>query len=149
MPASALKIEMIGRKELEAAIKRNPQKVLKEGRLYITRGLAVYKQGILRSPWRVGGNGGGAPVSNDSRFPRSNQRQRSGNLRDSHQTTIRGLVGRIGPNKSLSPYANFVHEGTRKMKKRPWLDHVKKTKDGKITKLYNRMLKNIVADLAE
>lgn len=138
----------IGLKELRAAINRNPQKVLDEARLFLARGLAVYKAGIIRDPWRIGAHGGGAPVSNDPRYRRRYQRQRSGNLRDSHVTQIDGLVGTIGPSQALAPYGIFVHKGTRRMQGRPWLDYVKQTQDGAIESLYRRMLQNIVQDLA-
>jgi hypothetical protein len=142
-------IQWIGLKELRAAIARNPQKVLDEARLFLTRGLSVYKQGIIRDPWRVGGLAGGSPVSNDPRYPRKFQKQRSGNLRDTHITEINGLEGRIGPNLQTAPYAKFVHHGTRHMRGRPWLDYVKQNKEGEIEKLYRGMLSNIVGDLAK
>lgn len=139
----------IGLKELQAAIARNPQTVLDQARLFLTRGLAVYKAGIIRDPWRIGGRGGGAPVSNDPRYPRKYQRQRSGNLRDSHITNINGLQGTIGPNMSAAPYAGYVHGGTRRMQGRPWLDYVKESQDTNIQDLYRKMLGNIVSDLAK
>ena len=112
------------------------------------RGLAAYKQGIIRDPWRMGGRGGGAPVSNDPRYKRKYQRTRSGNLRDSHVSVIDGLQGVIGPNESVAPYAKFVHHGTRNMQGRPWLDYVKTTQSGAIESLYRKMFTNIVQDLA-
>jgi len=142
-------LQWVGLKELRNAIRRNPQKVLDEGRLFLSRGLAVYKAGIIRNPWRIGGRGGGSPVSNDPRYPRRYQRQRSGNLRDSHTTQINGLKGTIGPNTSIAPYAAYVHGGTRRMQGRPWLDYVKSTQDGAIEDLYRKMLVNIVHDLAK
>lgn len=142
-------IEFIGLKELQAAIKRNPQKVLDEARLFLTRGLAQYKSGIINDPWRIKGPGGGSPVSNDPRYPRKYQRQRSGNLRDSHTTTINGLEGIIGPNLRVAQYAGYVHQGTRSMQGRPWLNYVKQNKQGAIERLYKEMLGNIVGDLAK
>ena len=143
-----MSIQWVGLKELRAAIARNPQKVLDEARYFLTRGLASYKSGIINDPWRIGGKGGGVPVSNDPRYPRKFQRQRSGNLRDTHITEINGLEGRIGPNLQLAPYAKYVHHGTRRMQGRPWLDYVKQNKEGEIEKLYRGMLNNIVGDLA-
>jgi hypothetical protein len=128
-------IEIIGLRELTMAVARNPQKVLDEARKFLTRGLAVYKAGIIRSPWRVGGAGGGSPV-------------RTGNLRDTHLTQIGGLEGRIGPNLQAAPYAKFVHHGTRHMAGRPWLEFVKASSDTQIESLYRGMLKEIVGDLA-
>lgn len=142
-------VEFIGYKELSDAIKRFPQKSLDEGRLFLTRGMAVYKKGIIREPWRVGGIGGGSPVSNDPLYKRKNQKQRSGNLRDTHVTEISDLQATIGPNDQTAPYAKYVHEGTRRMMGRPWLDYIKRTKDPDIQKLYQAMLGNIVSDLAK
>ncbi len=130
----------IGMGELQLAIKRNPQKVIDETRTFLTRGLAIYKKGIITNPWRMDGNGGGAPVA----------ARNGGNLRDTHQTDITGFVGRIYPTAS---YASYVHgiEGmprTRSYKLRPWLDHVKKDKQSKIETLYRQLLMNISKDLA-
>lgn len=126
----------IGLKALKLAVKRNPQKVLNEGRNFISRGLAAYKRGIIRSPWRLRSNAGGAPVS-------------TGHLRDTHITKVSGLKGTIGPNLAVAPYARYVHHGTRRMPGRPWLDYVKDSKSAEIETLYRRMLKNIVGGLAK
>ena len=143
-------IKVLGLRELQAAVKRNPQTVLEEGEKFLIRGLAVYKRGIINDPWRVGGDGGGAPVSNDPRYKRKDQEQRSGNLRDTHLTKIDGLKGIIGPNQRLAPYAEYVHDGTPggQMAGRPWLEYVKSNKDDDIEDLYLDMLNNIVSDLA-
>lgn len=142
-------IKIVGMKELRDAVARSPQKVLDEGRLFLTRGLSVYKRGIINNPWRIGGIGGGAPVSNDPRYPRKYQKQRSGNLRDSHMTVINGLQGIIGPNIQVAPYAKYVHHGTKRMQGRPWLEYVKVNRDNEIEDLYRAMLRNIVGDLAK
>lgn len=128
-------VNWIGLKELQAAIKRNPQRVLSEARTYLTRGIAEYKRGIIRNPWRIGGIGGGVPV-------------RTGNLRDTHHTTISNLSAAIGPDK-FNRYAKFVHGGTRRMQARPWLDYVQREKEGKIEEHYRVMLTNIVRGLAK
>ena len=128
-------IEIIGLRELQAAVARNPGRVQKEGRNFLQRGLAKYKQGIIRNPWRLGQNGGGSPV-------------KTGNLRDTHETQISGLEGRIGPNTALARYARYVHQGTRRMHPRPWLEYVKQSKDAEIRVLYGELLQNIVKDLA-
>jgi hypothetical protein len=147
-------IKINGLKEFKAAVARNPQMVLGEVKNFLVRGLAVYKAGIIRNPWRVGGSGGGAPVSNDTRYSRKYQRQRSGSLRDSHVTEIKGLVGTIGPDTAVAPYAAYVHgvEGfprKRAYQLRPWLDYVKEAKDKDIEVLYLKMLDNVTADLAK
>lgn len=142
-------VKVIGLKEFQQAIKRNPQRTVDEVKNFLTRGLAVYKKGIVNNPWRIGGKAGGSPVSNDPRYPRAYQRQRSGNLRDTHITKVETWRGSIGPNLQAAPYGIFVHEGTGKMEKRPWLDYVKKNKQSQIKKLYRGMLENIVKDLAK
>jgi len=147
-------VKLIGLSGLLAAIKRNPTRVKARARTMIQRGLAVYRSGIINDPWRIGGRGGGAPVSNDPRY-RSNsnkgyQRARSGNLRDTHTTEISGLQGWIGPNTQAAPYAAAVHNGTRRgLQARPWLDYVKKNKAGDISRLYRGMLKQIGSDFAK
>lgn len=127
--------QWIGLRELRAAIRRNPQMVLNEARRFLTHALAAYKRGIIREPWRVGGVGGGAPV-------------RTGNLRDTHITKVNSLSASIGPNTRAAPYARYVHEGTRRMRKRPWLEYVKRTKAAEVDDLQRGMLRNVVRDLA-
>ena len=155
-------IKFIGLKELKAAVRRNPRSVKRAADTFLTRGLAEYRRGIINDPWRVGGRGGGAPVSNDPRYrSRSNrgyQKARSGNLRDSHKPIIRGLQGFIGPNESQAPYAKYVHgnkahpvrvKGTKKLKTRPWLDYVKDERDVFIKRHYRQMLRTISRSLAQ
>ena len=127
-------IKWIGLKEFQTAINRNPQRVLSEVRLYLTRGLAEYKRGINRNPWGVGAVGGGVPVA-------------TGNLRDTHHTQVERFRASVGPDPFFK-YAKFVHDGTRRMKARPWLDFVRESKDKDIQKHYDVMMNNIVRDLA-
>ena len=138
-------IKFIGIDSLKRAIDRNPRKALNETRLFLIQGMKKYREGVIRNPWRVGGTGGGAPVSNDPRYPRKYQRGKSGNLRDSHKTIISTLQGSIGPD---TKYAKYVSYGTRYMQPRPWLDYVKKNQDGAIQILYRTLLQNIVSDLS-
>ena len=46
-------------------------------------------------------------------------------------------------------FAGFVHEGTSRVKKRPWLDWVKMDKDKEIQKLEQDMLEKLTEDLAK
>jgi len=147
-------ITIIGLKELREAMKRNPVQVKESAQRYLVRAMAVYRSGIINSPWRVGGQGGGAPVSNDPRYRTNSnkgfQKARSGNLRDTHRTQIRALSAMIGPNQQAAPYAAAVHGGTsRGLKARPWLDYVKENKDREVQTLERDMLKSIVRDLAK
>lgn len=143
--------EFIGLKELIAAIRRNPQKVLDSGRTFLSKGITTYKRAIIRNPWRMGGSGGGAPVSNDPRYSRRHQLQRSGNLRDTHQTEINGLQAKIYPTAKYAPYVHGIEGWPRKRsyQLRPWLDYAKKTQAGVIQELYRVMLREITEDLAK
>lgn len=127
--------EWVGLRELQAAVARNPRKVLSEARQFLTRGIAVYNRGILRNPWGVSSSGGGAPV-------------RTGNLRDTHMRVVTGLMASIGPDTARAPYAKYVHSGTKRMRGRPWLEYVRAQSDSEISNLYRDMLKNITTDLA-
>ena len=72
-------VRIIGLRELQLAVRRNPNKVQNEAKAFLSRGLAEYKRGIIRSPWGISSGGGGVPVS-------------TGNLRDQHMTRINGLL---------------------------------------------------------
>jgi hypothetical protein len=133
-------IQWIGLKELQRAIKRNPQKVQSEARKFLVRGMAVYKSGIIRNPWRMGSSGGGSPVA----------AVHGGNLRDTHHTEVSGLQARIFPTASYAPYVHGIEGYPRKRtyQLRPWLIYVKNTKEGEIARLQDELLHNIVRDLA-
>jgi len=146
-------IKIIGLKELKMAVKRHPDKIKKSAQTYLVRSMAVYRSGIINDPWRVGGKGGGAPVSNDPRYQnkrnKKSQKARSGNFRDTHVTDIQALRAMIGPNEDAAPYAAAVHDGSdRGLKARPWLEYVKEDKDSEIQKLERDMLRDITNDLA-
>ena len=128
-------IKLLGMKEFELALARNPLLIKTELKLFIQRALAKYTEGILRNPWAVGATGGGSPVL-------------TGNLRDTHVTEIGNFEGRIYPNTNKAPYALFVHEGTGKMKARPWLDYVKKSKNSEILELEKQMMDKLIKDLS-
>lgn len=128
-------VRWVGVKELKDAIRRNPRKVADETNKFITRGLSKYRRGTMNRPWRVGGQGGGAPVD-------------TGNLRDTHVTKISKFEGTFGPNTRAARYARWVHEGTRRVEGRPWLDYVKEQNEHRIQSLYRELLRNISSDLA-
>lgn len=121
---------------LKRAIARSPQAVKDETRLFLTRGMAAYKGFIIRNPWRMSGSGGGAPVA----------AAHGGNLRDTHRTSIGQWSAIIKPTAKYAPY---VHEGTFRMKARPWLDYAQQQADGQISILSNQLLDNITKDLAD
>lgn len=126
-------IKVIGLKEFQTAIKKNPQRIVTAIGVFLTRAIAAYNRGIIRKPWRIGQSGGGAPVD-------------TGNLRDTHHHEIKKWQARIFP---TAKYAYYVHDRPKYHHPRPWLNYVKKTKDKEIKKLEKEMLKNVVANLAK
>lgn len=129
-------IQYVGFKELEKAIKRNPRTVLDQTRSFLQRSMALYRSGIQNNPWRVGESGGGAPV--DTR-----------NLLQSHAVVYENFKASIGPSRNNQvSYAPFVHEGTKRMTARPWLDYAQQNNEQGVQRLYQELLKNIVIDLA-
>lgn len=135
---SQFRLTKRGFKELRAAVQRNPRKVMREVGMFLARGIAVYNRLIIRSPWRLGQSGGGAPVD-------------TGNLRDTHRREVQQWSARIYP---TAPYAAYVHgiDGyprKRSYQLRPWLDYAHDRGATEITKLHNTMLENIVGDLAK
>jgi HK97 gp10 family phage protein len=126
-----------GIREFEAAIKRNPQRTLNELKNFFVRALAQYRQVITQTPWTLFAKSGGSPV-------------KTGNLRGSHGTIITALQASIAPDRNTSaPYAKYVHDGTRRMKPRPWLDYAFNKKKNDVNKLAAEMLKTITSDLAK
>jgi HK97 gp10 family phage protein len=125
MPPIAVKIE--GLSKLQSAIRRSPQTVIDEIGKFLARAGAKYRASILNSPWMVGATGGGSPVA-------------TGNLRDTHQTTIEKASLVIKP---TAPYAEFVHEGTRRMKARPWLAFAVEQNTQEIDRLLQDMMNGI------
>lgn len=117
---------------LRQAISRNPGMVLSETRKFLQRGIASYMRTIGNNPWRLGGKGGGSPIA-------------TGNLKSSHRHEIGTWEAKITP---TAKYAIYVHEGTRKMEGRPWLDYTEKVNQSEIDKLQVELLDNIVKDLA-
>lgn len=136
---SDFKISIQGLKELKAAIERNPQMVTDETKKFLQRAVAAHMRTIINTPWRMGGSGGGVPVA----------MKNGGNLKDSHRTEFRPFEARIFPEMARARYAGFVHEGTRKMHARPWLDYALQKNSNEVVRLSNELLANLVGDLAK
>lgn len=118
---------------LKSAVKRNPAKVYQETQDFFARGLREYNTYIFRAPWRIGGTGGGAPVA-------------TGNLRDTHARQILPWEAKI---TATAHYAQFIHDGTRRMQARPWLEYAQNAAAGAINQLAKQLLDNVVRDLAQ
>lgn len=134
---SDFSIEFRGLHELQAAVRRNPHRVLSEVGKFLVRGMAAYNRVILRNPWRRGSSGGGVPVA-------------TGNLRDTHRREFEPWSARIYP---TAPYAPYVHglkgfARRRTYALRPWLDFAKEQSDKEIRELEMQMVEAIIRDLA-
>lgn len=122
--------------KIKEAIRRNPTMVRQETNNFLVRSQAVLKQNINQDPWRVGGSGGGSPLL-------------SGNLKKSHEYTLRPFELRIDVNERKSDYARYVHGGTRNMEGRPWLRYAEQNSESKINAHAKTLLENIVNDLGK
>lgn len=134
---SNFNIKLKGEKDFIRALKRNPRKVKQETGDFIQRAMAVYKRGIRNNPWDVGSSGGGVPVD-------------TSNLRDlGHNYDKRPWEGVISVDTNNYEYGEYVHEGTKYMEARPWLEYVFDNNQRKIRELQDKMLNNITQDLAK
>lgn len=64
----------------------------------------------------------------------------TGFLRSSHQTMFRNLYGEVSPSAN---YAIFVHEGTRYMRKRPFLLEATQSKEGAVQRNFEGAVQNV------
>lgn len=69
----------------------------------------------------------------------------TGYLRSSHQTAFRSLYGEIMPKAN---YAIYVHEGTYKMKARPFLLKAVQSKEQAIQKNFTGAVQNVLDKIA-
>jgi len=139
----SIKVRIQGLEGLKKALKRNPETVIREGKKFIVRGMAVASKMMFRPPWQVGdrsGKGKGVPVG-------------SGNLRGTHQKRVMGLKGIIYP---TAPYAKYVHgygygevNSRTKVTSRPWLNRIGEDMIKDVEKLQTTFLKNLTKDLAK
>ena len=131
-----MKIEIRGMRELQRAFSKNPEVVRKESGKLMVRAKAEYMRIIMRSPWQLGGRGGGAPV-------------KTGNLRDTHVQRITdfSMIIRPEPTRRFPNYSDYVHEGTSRLKSRPWLDYAVNQAEEKVNNLINEMTGNIIKNL--
>lgn len=127
---------------LEQAIARNPAKIKQLVGIFLVRSRAFYMSTINSSPWRVGGSGGGVPI-NVQNVPGR------GNLKASHDESISPWQWKVQVNERKAPYAGYVHDGTRKMNERPWLDYSIDINRGRFELQQQELLENIVSDLAK
>jgi len=130
-----MKFEIKGDDELIRAIQRNPQKTREEVGKFLPRVIAIYNRSIIRNPWKMGMSGGGSPA--DTR-----------NMIDQHHREIKQMEARIYVDESVN-YRWYVHEGTMRMKERPWLNYAMDSNKSEVKQLQGELLKELVKDLAK
>jgi len=132
-----MKITVKGLNQLRRAFRKNPDYVKRRGLQMMTRLKRAYQTEIIRSPWEVGGSGGGTPVG-------------TGSLRDSHEYRVSPTRMTAGiPEYKAKEYGIYVHEGTSLMDARPWLDYAHEKLESDREKAFKRFLGDVVNNLAE
>jgi hypothetical protein len=119
-----------GFSELVKAVSEAPQRIRDEVGKFLVRGIAVYNRIIYRSPWQVGGGAGGAPVA-------------SRNLLGAHLKQFNPWNARIYIDDHVK-YAQYVHDGTKNMSARPWLDYAAQAGQEDVDRLSVDLLDNIL-----
>lgn len=136
-------VKSITEAQLIRAINLAPREIEREGKIYLQRGISEYKRVAVQStPWRVGKNGGGIPRD-------------TGNLRERHQTRIKGMRATFGVSDSAVPYAKYVH-GRRAgeinsrtgVESRPWLDYARNKAEKRVEKHYNTFMDAVLKHIA-
>jgi hypothetical protein len=129
-------IQLVGSKQLIDKMNESPAIVVKHYGYFIKRVMAVYKSLIRREPWRVGesGEGKGTPWA-------------TGYMRSQHyEVQIDKYTFAL---RATAPYALAVHDGTEgRMEGRPWLDIAQKEGEKEEKKLEDKMLTDIINELA-
>lgn len=127
-------LKLIGAKEFEKAIARNPKVVLYEGKKLIQRTKSYITRQLVNNPWRIGdmsGKGKGIPVL-------------TGRLRGSLLSKfIRPLTAKLYINMSQVAYANAVHNT------RPFMDRAKTDAMPLVKKESKKFLKIVVKELSK
>lgn len=120
---------------LKSAISRNPAVVQTEARKLFVRVGSFVDRFLSTSPWRVTGAFGGVP-------------QATGELlRNARQRKFGALSMTIYTDTAVVPYAKFVHDGTSRMKARPYYDAAmagtKKAQDDAIGVFLDNTIKSL------
>lgn len=135
-------VKLEGGEKLKKGLLKSPEILKLQAQIFLVRLMAEYKRAIVRNPWRVGGSGGGSPVSSRTTLSGGRGFKTGGTLRGSHRTRFREMSADIGPDPHgpASKYAVFVHEGTSKMESRPWLSFAVKDRESEAQKLMRGFL---------
>jgi len=121
--SKALTVEIKGLAELKAAFAKSPSTVIGEMKPAIASVIvALERDAAPRTPWRTG-------------F-----------LLNRNEIKLSDLTGLF---KKLAPYAIFVHDGTSKMKARPFLQEAIDATAKEVDNIFGKALDNIIFKLAK
>lgn len=134
---SYAEIELKGFNELKKVLRDSPHIVVGSARSYFQRVMAEMERVLVSSPWQVGGRGGGVPVATG--YLRSQAVNRE----------FKDYYAKLYTDLSNAYYGVFVHEGTRKMKARPYYDYAYDKSAPKTKEYQDKFLKEIVESLAK
>ena len=130
----------INKRDLEAmqlAMRRSPEFVKQATKKLFVRVGSHIDRFMATDPWRMNGSAGGVPYATGELF------------RNSRNKKIEPMQMKIYTNLAAVPYGVFVHQGTSKMKARPYyesaMDGTKKEQDIAI----GQFLDEITSDLAK
>jgi len=123
MPSITIKV--IGLDRLQAGFKRAPRNLDKELNLAIKKSIFEIDKNLAVN-WKAGGYG--IPV--DTGLLRGTRVQRFGNLK-----------GEVGTTRE---YGIYVHEGTARMRRRPYLEESFKKAESKIEKHFDKAIDNVL-----
>lgn len=122
---------------LHRAITRNPELVKREAKVLFQRVGSYIDRFLATSPWRIGGNGGGIPYQTGELLRNSRNRRYGAN----------SML--IFTDENTVPYARFVHDGTSKMKARPYYEAAMAGTAEEQNKAIRAFLDKITADFAK
>jgi hypothetical protein len=126
-------LQLDGLDSFKKAILASPEFTKEAVGRFLTQSKAALNRILIRNPWKVGDDGGGVPVAS----------------RHMIETMIREVHAWDLLIQPIASYTRYVHEGTRKMGARPFLDYAMEQTDREITQLENNLIDDITNSLAK
>lgn len=124
---SKLVLTLRGAERLIRATKTAQPTMRKRAGVFFARAMREYNRILMRNPWAVGSRGGGVPTDTK-------------NLRDTLEREITPEFLRIS---ETTNYGEYVHDGTRRMKARPFFDYAKEQADSRIRFYEKKLLEDL------
>lgn len=116
-------VQITNLEQIRSAFKRAPEKMAKNLDLAIRKSvIAIQRQSMINSPVDTG------------------------RLRNSHQSLFDVLKGTVQPTAN---YAIYVHEGTSRMKGRPFLAMAVQSESGNVNKNFQKAVQDTLDEIAK